>query len=67
MDPYLHTAIATGMLFVAYQIGRYNGVKEGAFELWMGLLEVFNAKEIKINEEGEFLVTDMNGKEKKVN
>jgi hypothetical protein len=67
MDPYLHTAIATGMLFVSYQIGRYNGVKEGAFELWLGLLEVFNAKEIKINEDGEFLVTDKNGKEKKVN
>ena len=67
MDPYVHTAIATVMLFISYQVGKYKGVKEGASELWMGLLEVFNAKRIEINEDGEFLVTDMNGKEKKVN
>lgn len=67
MDPYVHTAIAVVMLFVSFQIGKYIGIKEGAKEIWFGLLEVFNAKRIEINEDGEFLVTDMNGNEKKVN
>lgn len=67
MDPYVHTGIAVAMLFVSYQIGSYIGKKEAGEMFWGGLLEVFNAKRIEINEDGEFLVTDMNGNEKKVN
>lgn len=67
MDPYLHTAIAVVMLFTSYLIGRYYGRKEAGNEFWFGLLEIFNAKKIEISEDGEFLVTDMNGNEKKVN
>jgi hypothetical protein len=67
MDPYVHTAIATAMLFFAYQIGKHFGRKEAGSEIWFGLLEVFNAKLIEINEDGEFLVTDHEGIEKKVN
>jgi len=67
MDPYVHTAIATGMLFVAYQVGKYLGRKEAGHDIWFGLLDVFNAKRIEINEEGEFLVTDHNDNERKVN
>ena len=67
MDPYLHTAIAVALLFISYIIGRYLGIREGRNELWFGLLEVFDAKRIEINEDGEFLVTDMKGNEKKVN
>lgn len=67
MDPYVHTAIATGMLFVAYHIGKYIGGKEAGKEIWFGLLEVFNAKRIEINDKGEFMVTDFDDKERKVN
>lgn len=67
MDPYLHTAIAISMLFVSFHVGKYLGRKEAGSEIWFGLLEVFNAKKIEINDDGEFLVTDMNGNEKKVN
>jgi hypothetical protein len=67
MDPYVHTAIATGMLFVAYQVGKYLGRREAGKEIWFGLLDVFNAKKIEINEDGEFMVTDFDGRERKVN
>jgi len=67
MDPYVHTAIATVMLFVAYQVGKYLGRKEAGKEIWFGLLDVFNAKKIEINEDGEFMVTDFDGRERKVN
>jgi len=67
MDPYVHTAIATGMLFASYQIGKYLGRKEAGQEIWFGLLDVFNAKRIEINDDGEFLVTDFDDRERKVN
>jgi len=67
MDPYVHTAIATGLLFVSFQVGKYFGRKEAGSEFWFSLLEVFNAKRIEINDDGEFLVTDFNDRERKVN
>ena len=67
MDPYVHTVIATGMLFITFHIGKRFGRKEAGQEIWFGLLDVFNAKKIEINEEGEFLVTDHNDRERKVN
>ena len=67
MDPYVHTAIATAMLFVSYQIGKHIGGKEAGKEIWFGLLEVFNAKKIEINEDGEFMVTGFDDRERKVN
>jgi len=67
MDPYLHTIIATLCLFVSYYIGVWRGRKDGETFFWTTLIQIFKAKEIMINEDGDFIVTDMEGVERKVN
>lgn len=67
MDAITHTIIATVMLYVSYQVGKWFGNKEGEDHVWNIIGSVFNAKKIEINEDEEFIVTDIDGKSRKVN
>lgn len=67
MDSYVHTAIAVGLMFSSYMIGRHLGYKDGLVDVWGALLTVFNAKQIEINEDDEVIVTDQKGVERKIN
>ena len=67
MDPYVHTVISTGLLYVAFRIGRWKGAKDGELIFWNSLINIFKAKAIEITDDGDMIVTDMNGNEKKVN
>jgi hypothetical protein len=64
MDGYLHTIIATGLLFASFWIGKFFGRREGEMYVWDIIGNIFNAVKIEINESGDMIVTDMNGKEK---
>jgi hypothetical protein len=67
MDPYVHTVIATVMLFCSYKLGRYFGGKETWSVICAILLDLYKAESLEITPEGEILVTDANGNERKVN
>ena len=67
MDPYLHTAIATGLIAVAYFIGRYLGKESGILFTWGMIMDAFDAKEIEIDEEGDLIVTYNDGTKETLN
>ena len=67
MDPYVHTGIAVGLMFISYMLGKHFGYKDGLVDVWTTLLTVFNAKQIEINEDDEVIVTDQKGNERKIN
>jgi hypothetical protein len=62
-----HTIISVICLFIAYQAGRWLGYRKGAGDLWTLLIHVFDAKELRINEDDELIVTKRDGTSKKVN
>lgn len=72
MDGYLHTIIATNLLFASFWVGKFLGRREGKFlgrregemYVWDIIGNIFNAVKIEISESGDMIVTDMNGKEK---
>ena len=66
MDPYLHTIIATGLMFTSYKVGAYFGKQEGYHNMIQTLLQCFRADSLEITEDADFYVT-VNGEEKKVN
>ena len=66
MDGYLHTIIATGLLFVSFWIGKFFGRREGEMYVWDIIGTIFNAVKIEISESGDMIVTDPNRKEKVV-
>jgi len=67
MDPYLHTFIATALLFGSYMAGRHFGYRDGLVDVWSSLLTVFKAKKMEINDNDDLIITYENGKERKVN
>ena len=67
MDPTTHTILSTALLFVAYKVGRHFGYRDGLIDVWVSLLSVFKAKKMVINENDELIITDNNGKERKIN
>lgn len=66
MDGYIHTIIATTMLFVAFYAGKIFGRREGEYYVWDIIGNIFNAAKIEVTEKGELIITDMNGNEKQV-
>jgi hypothetical protein len=66
MDGYLHTIIATGLMFASYYAGNFFGHRNGEMYVWDIIGNIFNAAKIEITENGELIITDMNGNEKKV-
>ncbi len=66
MDGLTHTIIATALLFVAFYAGKFFGRREGEFYVWDIIGNIFNAAKIEVTENGELIITDMNGNEKKV-
>lgn len=66
MDGTIHTLIATGLLFAAFTAGKFFGKREGEMYVWDIIGNIFNAVKIEINESGEMIVTDVNGKVKQV-
>jgi len=67
MDPYLHTAIAVGLLAAAYFIGRYLGKEDGILFTWGIIMDAFDAKEIEIDDEGDLIVTYNDNTKEKLN
>jgi hypothetical protein len=67
MNPYLHTAIAVGLMLSCYIIGRHFGYRSGMIDVWVPILEAFKAKSIEITDDDEVIVTDTNGEKRKVN
>ena len=66
MDPYIHTVIATGLMYVSYRVGYYYGDINGIEGMVQTLLTIFKADGMEINEEGEFWIKK-DGETKKVN
>lgn len=66
MDGTIHTLIATGLLFAAFTAGKFFGKQEGEMYVWDIIGNIFNAVKIEINESGEMIVTDVDGKVKQV-
>jgi len=66
MDGMTHTIIATGLLFVAFWVGKFLGRREGELYVWDIIGNIFDAVKIEINESGEMIVTDIDGREKQV-
>jgi|TARA_A200000159_G_scaffold141639_1_gene144633 hypothetical protein len=66
MDGITHTIIATGLMFASYYAGNFFGRRKGEMYVWDIIGNIFNAAKIEITENGELIITDMNGNEKKV-
>lgn len=66
MDPYLHTVIAVGCIFVAYQVGLWYGEKRAELDIWGIFLHAFDAEKIIVTDD-EVRVTDYDGNERVVN
>ena len=64
MDGYVHTIIATVLLFAAFRVGKYFGKQEGEMYVWDIIGTIFNATKIEISESGDMIITDTEGKEK---
>jgi len=67
MDATTHTILSTALLFVAYKVGRHFGYRDGLIDVWITLLNVFDAKKMIINDNGELIIIDKNGNERKIN
>jgi hypothetical protein len=66
MDGITHTIIATGLMFASYYAGNFFGYRKGEMYVWDIIGNIFNATKIEVTENGELVITDMNGNEKKV-
>ena len=70
MDPVHHTLISTGLLYVAYKIGRVLGTKSGfalgEASVLIMLAQSLNADKIDIDEEKGISVCDSEGNWRKI-
>lgn len=66
MNEYLHTAIALGLMFGSYIIGKYLGRKEGVEDILGALMNCWGVKAVVIDEDGSVIVTKKDGTEKTI-
>ena len=67
MDPYIHTLLATSLMFASFMTGKYFGRGEGHRDIIQTILEVFDASGMEINESGDFFITTNDGETKRIN
>lgn len=66
MDALTHTIVATGIIGIAFYIGKYLGHREGRIASWLHLCYMLGASGIDIDEDGTITIQYPDGTEEEI-